>query len=120
MSEEWRDLKEGWQRLRWARLQTSAFADAEDAAKSLSMKGGTYRAYERAPGTSRHTPLNHEMARKFARKFGVSWVWLLTGEGEPFEASESRLERALFAAMEAPDEQQDLIADVVERILKAG
>lgn len=121
MSDEWRDLKEGWQRLIWARRQ-SRFEHAKDAAISLGMNENTYRAYEREPGRSKHTPLNHQAAIRFGRKFKVNWIWLLTGEGEPtgLAAEESRLERALFAAMEAPDEQQDLIADVVERLLKAG
>jgi hypothetical protein len=121
MSDEWRDLKEGWQRLVWARRQ-SKFETAQDAAVSLGMQPGTYRAYEREPGRSKATPLTHQTAIRFGRKFKVNWVWLLTGDGEPFgdAPQESRLERALFAAMEAPAPQQELIADVIERLLRAS
>lgn len=121
MSNEWRDLKEGWQRLQWARRQ-SQFETAKDAAISLGMQPGTYRAYEREPGTSKHTPLDHQAAIRFGRKFKINWLWLLTGEGDPKgePVQESRLERALSRAKEAPAEQQDMIADIIERLLKSA
>jgi len=47
------------------------------------MKEGTYRAYERPPDASKATRLDYEAARDFARKFGVSWAWLLNDVGSP-------------------------------------
>lgn len=84
--EQWRETREGHERVRWARLYWQERAGAvngtaKDAADSLGMSEGTYRAYERRPGTSKHIPLNHQAAIRFGRRFGVSWTWLLTSEG---------------------------------------
>ena len=47
------------------------------------MKDGTYRAYERAPDTAKHTRLDYVHALRFAQCFGVNWEWLLNGVGSP-------------------------------------
>lgn len=119
--ESWRDAREGWERLTWAR-RSSKFETAKDAALSLGMNEHTYRAYERAPGSSKSTPLDHQTAIRFGRKFGVNWLWLLTGEGTPHgePVQETPLDRAVTKAKGAPQAQQDMIADLIERILKAG
>lgn len=124
MNEEWRELREGHERLTWARKR-SLFETQRDAADSLGMNLNTYSAYEREPGKSKHTPLDHQAAIRFAKKFKVNWVWLLTGEGEPFSNPISPpplppLEQAMRKAAEAPPAQQELIADIIERMLKAG
>lgn len=77
----WDSAKEPWQRVRWARKLV--FDSAEAAAEALGMPGSTYRQYERGPDTSRFAHLDEEYARKFAKKFKVDWVWLLTGVGSP-------------------------------------
>jgi SOS-response transcriptional repressor LexA len=78
------ELLEPHERLRWARVRWQTLNGIKPemgaAADSLGMKQHTYRAYEREPGASKHTPLDHQRAVQFARKFGVSWQWLLTGE----------------------------------------
>jgi hypothetical protein len=85
------------------------------------MKPGTYRAYERPPGSSKHIELDHQMAIRFARKFKVSWQWLLTGEGSPFDdRMPETLERVVRAMSVATDEQQEAVADFVERIVRTG
>jgi hypothetical protein len=125
MSEEWRDLREGHERLTWARRR-SRFETQRDAADSLGMNLNTYSAYERAPDKSKHTPLDHQAAIRFGKKFKVNWVWLLTGWGEPTgdplttNAPLTVLEEAMAKAAKAPEAQQELIADIIERMLKAG
>lgn len=124
MSDEWRDLREGHQRLTWARKQ-SRFETMKDAADSLGMNVNTYSAYEREPGKSKHTPLDHQAAIRFGKKFRINWVWLLTGQGEPHGDPAappplSPLEQAMAKAAKAPAEQQEMIADIIERMLKAG
>ena len=80
-------LKETWERLTWARTKWQSSLGVKPsvraAAQALAMKEGTYAAYERSPGTSKFTVLDHERAMQFGRKYKVSWVWLLTGEGSP-------------------------------------
>src|SRR5580658_4524949 len=77
----WRGL-ESWERVKWARSQR--YDSASAAAEALDMKEGTYRCYERGPGSAKFMPLNYEYARKFARHYKVRWEWLLEGLGEPW------------------------------------
>lgn len=79
----WAELREPWQRLRWARRQ-SKFETAREAAASLGMNEATYSAYERRPDSSKHIALSHPKAVEFARKFKVRWEWLLAGKGAPW------------------------------------
>lgn len=123
---EWHELREPWERLRWAREQWQQRAgavagQANHAAESLGMKAGTYRAYERGPGTSKHIELDHQHAIQFARRFRVSWVWLLTGAGAPSddEMPESQ-ERVLKAMSAVPEDKQRAVADMVEALLRTG
>lgn len=77
----WRNL-ELWERVKWARSRH--FDSATAAAAALGMKEGTYRCYERGPGSAKYIPLEYKHARKFAREFKVRWEWLLDGVGEPW------------------------------------
>jgi hypothetical protein len=94
---------------------------AEAAADSLGIKPGTYRAYERRPGASKHIALDHQTAARFARKFAVNWTWLLTGEGSP-DASDDQLtpieRRMIDALREAPEARQAAAADAIIQLLK--
>lgn len=54
----------------------AGFKTASDAARVLGIAGSTYLAHEngtRTPGI--------DMLRRYARRFGVSENWLMTGEG---------------------------------------
>ena len=107
----WVSAEEPWERLRWARQRLHASARA--AAQALSLGENTYSAYEREPGSSKHSRLTAEKAMQFARKLKVRWEWLYDGSGEPWltEAEESpraRVNRILDQA--APDEQERLAA----------
>lgn len=125
----WQDLTEGWERLRWARIrwQTAAGAvngNAEDAAASLGMKPGTYRAYERPSGSSKSTPLNDQAASLFGRRFKVNWIWLLRGTGTPFDErsdTQERIDRAVATLDEADQAALLEMAEVLaKRAAKRG
>ena len=124
--ETWRDLDGPWARLRWARQKWQRDAgaiggSAEDAARSLGMKAGTYRAYEREPGSSKHIDLDHQAAIRFGRKFKISWKWLLLGEGSPFDEDElpRTQERVIRVMTGMPEEDQEALAAMVESFAKS-
>lgn len=91
---EWSELREPWERLRWARFK-AGYERAIDAAESLGMLPVTYRTYEREPGRPGARGFDHELAIRFARKFKVSWTWLLTGQGSPDEKPNTDLQVAV-------------------------
>ena len=116
----WVGLREPWERLRWARAN-AGFGTMRAAAESLGMKETTYASYEREPGASKHTPLDHQRAIQFARKFKVAWEWLLVGDGAPFEQRLTPAqERALAAMRGASEEEQERAAAVLEAMLRTG
>jgi transcriptional regulator with XRE-family HTH domain len=77
----WKHL-ELWDRVKWARSRR--FASAIAAAVALDMKDGTYRCYERGPGSAKWITLDYKHARLFAQLFKVRWEWMLDGLGEPW------------------------------------
>lgn len=123
---EWQRLSDGWERLRWARMRWQSEAgavngSASDAARSLGMKDGTYRAYERPPGSSKHTPLDSQAAISFGRRFKVNWIWLLTGDGSPFDEPTTLppiQERAIKAMSQLSEAEQKAIADFAEAMAR--
>lgn len=91
----------------WQREAGAAKESASAAADSLGMEPGTYRAYERDPASSKHTKLDHQSAIRFARKFKVSWTWLLTNEGTPFDFSLTPAQERVVKLMSDMDETQE-------------
>jgi transcriptional regulator with XRE-family HTH domain len=77
----WRNL-ELWERVKWARSQR--YESATAAAEALGMLQGTYRCYERGPGSAKFITLEYKHAKLFAKEFKVRWEWLLDGIGEPW------------------------------------
>ena len=77
----WKHL-ELWDRVKWARSRH--FASAIAAAVALDMKDGTYRCYERGPGSAKWITLDYKHAKLFAQLFKVRWEWMLDGRGEPW------------------------------------
>lgn len=73
-----------WARLRRARLRwaerVGAPASAEAAAQRFGFKPVTYRSHERPP-EAEGRGLSLTQAKAYAEAFGVSWRWLLSGEG---------------------------------------
>lgn len=121
MSEEWENLKEQAQRVKWARVnwqtKNGAGTTAKDAAESLGMPESTYLQYERMPGTSRSAELSEQYAHRFARKFKVDWVWLLTGRGSPFLTDEQERERISLRIASAPSDKREMIDKMLDVIL---
>lgn len=125
MDNRWRDCEGPWDRLRWARVQwqekLGIKPDAGAAAESIGIKAGTYRAYERRPDSSKHIALDHQQAIRFARKFGVSWEWLLTGSGRPDQTQLTPAQERLVRALdELPADRQEAMANALEALIKTG
>lgn len=70
-------MKTVHERLAWARKQ-AGFDDAAPAARAMDVPETTYRAHENGG----RVPKKPILCR-YAEAFGVSWSWLMTGEGEP-------------------------------------
>lgn len=125
LREGWRDLLHPWERLKWARLYWQHQSNIENptakqAAEALGMGEGTYRSYERPDTASKHTPLTHQRAIEFGRKFKVSWTWILLNHGEPFDqVLGPAQERVLRIMSNAADEEQERIANIIEAYLAA-
>jgi hypothetical protein len=124
MSEtEWSDLRESWDRLKWARKHwqnaIGGATSAKAAADSLGLKENTYSAYERAPGNGdkKHTPLTHQRAIEFGQKFRINWVWILTGQETPFQRTPPQV-RAVELMAAAPLEDQERVVDLIEVALR--
>ena len=127
MAARWQETEGTWDRLRWSRIRwqegQGVSPNAEAAAESLGIKAGTYRAYERRPDSSKHIPLDDQTAAKFAKKFSVSWVWLLKGEGTPdadMENLSPEERRVINALREAPKDRQAAAADAITQLLKSA
>lgn len=114
----WQHLRGTWDRLKWAR--SLRFSTAQDAATALGVNPVTYRTYERQPDSSRSTPLDHQLAMRFARRLGVRWEWLLLGEGAPWIDEDENRERILLAYDSAPPERRAAVAEAIETLLKAS
>lgn len=118
----WIGLEEAWQRVRWARLywqrKIGSATTARAAAESLHLSENTYTAYERDPAEGKKsTPLTHQRAIEFARKFKVNWVWLLTGEESPFERTEAQ-SRAVGLMALVDEDEQERVADIVAAAIR--
>lgn len=117
----WLELEHPWERVRWSRLywqrKIGAAETARSAAESLHMAENTYSAYERAPGASKHTPLDHQRAVEFGRKFKVNWVWMLTGEETPFERTPAQ-SRAIALMATVDEDEQERVVGIVEAAIR--
>lgn len=111
----WQNCEGTWGRLKWARLQR--YANAKDAAIAFGVEPGTYRAYEREPGSSKHIPLDHQSALHFGRRLGVRWEWLLVGDGAPWIDEDENRERVMRAYDQVPKNRRAEIAEAIERLL---
>lgn len=120
----WESLEGPWDRLKWARQRWqrksgAVNAKAIHAADSLGIPAGTYRAYERRPDSSKNVKYDHQLAIQFGRKFKVSWPWLLTGEGTPFDHLAPMQARVVQVMASLDDERQEEIASMIEAFARA-
>lgn len=88
--QDWHSLRDPHERIRWARLNRTHFVRPTDAARSLGVKPGTYRTWEIAKADGGRAPMLSEL-QHLARKFNISWRWLLTGEGVPDATAETEM-----------------------------
>ena len=101
------------ERLKWAR-QRAGFDSAAGFARENGVPEVTYRAHEKGPEKKGGRGLSEAAARSYATDLkGVSWAWLITGEGDPYapvsaawEEGPTDVER--IAAMVSRDEQERL------------
>lgn len=118
---DWSELREPWERLKWARrywqTKTGAATTKKAAAASMGMEENTYSAYERDPDASKHTPMDHQRAIQFANKFKINWVWLLTGGETPFTRTPAQ-QRAVDIMSGADEADQERAADIIAAALK--
>jgi hypothetical protein len=127
---QWLYLDEPHDRLRWARLhwqrKNGGATTARAAAEALGMQENTYSNYERDPAKGNNRGFDHNLAIRFGRKFKISWVWILTGEGTPFDvlAPPVSVEQGKLLEMTQGRSSQDLqdVLNFVEAALrlKAG
>lgn len=122
----WTRLHEPWERLAWARSRDPRYQSKKDFAEAVGMKEHGYSAYERRPGSSKHTPLKSDKAIPWAKKLKVRWEWLLDGKGVPwldsteghrYTAAQQRAAELLEG--KEPD-QQERIVEALEVLLKTG
>jgi hypothetical protein len=87
-------MDSAWDRLRLARKRWMErhpdHRNAEDAARHFGWKPVTYRSHERAPEDNGRA-FGVEWAKTYADAYGVSWRWLLAGEGQPVDTDQARL-----------------------------
>ncbi|WP_156453458.1 hypothetical protein [Methylobacterium sp. CCH5-D2] len=120
--EGWRAALHPWERLRWARMHWQAQIEtltptAKHAAEALGINPNTYRALERAPDGSKRIELDHQRAMQFARKFKISWRWLLLSHGTPFDDELPESQERVLKIMSGMDEaRQKALADMIESL----
>lgn len=69
-------------RLRWAR-ENAGYPSARGAAVARGWNESTYRSHE--GGVRQADGLKEKHAARYARGFGVSQSWLMTGKGDPLK-----------------------------------
>lgn len=98
------------------------FERAGDAADSLGIKPGTYRTYERRKADGGRLPPLSETQR-IAKKLGVDWPWLATGDGrpdgEPAATRDDRVARFVEMLLDVPADRQDDAINAAEAVIKS-
>lgn len=92
----------------------AGFASAADAARALSVPEPTYLGHENGSRGFK------AKAERYARRFGVSLEWLLTGRGEMAGPAVSEDERELLELYRrVPDHAQKTVLDVLRGAQKS-
>ena len=118
MNTDWSRTEGTWDRLAWAR-ENAGYSTLRAAAESLGMRENTYGGFERRPGSSRWRALDHQHAIQFGKKYKVSWIWLLLGEGTPFDKNLTEAQQRAIQAMDAASEEdQKRAAEMLELFLR--
>ena len=89
-----------------AARQAAGYETAADAARSLGVKYPTYAGHENGSSGFRA-----KTAAVYARKFGVSFEWLLRGTGNMFKKEDSPLLQETIEMLRAVDPDfQEVVA----------
>jgi hypothetical protein len=92
-----------------AARRAAGFDNATDAAASLGVTYSSYAGHENGSSGFRR-----DTAALYARRFGVSLEWLLTGRGEMTGLAVSKGERELLALFrKVPDHAQKTVMDIL-------
>lgn len=67
------------ERLAWARRK-AGFSGSREAARTFGWNENTYKSHETGARAGTRPP-EQEVVRRYARAFGVDFIWLLAGEG---------------------------------------
>lgn len=125
MAERWQELREFWERMRWTRLhyahrQGDIIFRPTDAARTLNVQPVTYRTWEQAKENGGRVP-PLEAIQGIAGKFGVSWVWLATGQGSPFHDPRMEEQFNAFARRlpEVPEERREDALAAMRAVLES-
>lgn len=94
------DLDTQGGRLMAARLD-AGFATRPEAALALDLPKSTYESHENGLRGQRGIPI--EYARRYARRFGVSLMWLLTGQGSRASAEAVEIRGYIGAGAEVEE-----------------
>ncbi len=111
-----------WDRLRWARLNAASPMEPKDAAAVIGVQVGTYRAYERAPGASKTITIDPQHVIKLARRWRLSWQWIVSGEGTPFDKELTPLQLRVVSLLEqaSPEDQERAIGAIESFLARTG
>lgn len=110
-----RRMSERHERLRKARIG-AGYRSAAEAARALDVRGSTYAAHENG-----QNDFDLDVAKRYAKKFGVRWEWILDGDGGeladqevvPFDEIGGTMRRAFVGI-------PDLYEDVTGALMQDG
>jgi hypothetical protein len=85
-------------RLAWSRRQ-AGFTGSREAARVFGWNENTYKSHETGIRAGTRPP-EQSVVRKYARAFGVDFIWLLTGEGSSKRRNVARVVGKIGAGAE--------------------
>lgn len=97
------------ERLRWAR-ERAGYGSARSAAMDLNMSVSTYNSHERA-GEPGARMFSLDDAKRYGRRFRVSHLWLLSGEGSADTKNVARVMGLIGAGAEIQPEFEQVPPD---------
>lgn len=121
MERDWR-ASDFHDRLAWARGRLG-ISKLKEAADLIGEKAGTYRTWERSKAEDGRKP-DLPKIKHIAKRMGVSWIWLATGDGDPLgnpDADElmSMASQLATQISRIPEEKRDDAVRAAEAMLGA-
>lgn len=104
----WSRCEGVWDRLAWARTHAPVPMDTAAAGSVIGLSAQTYRTYERRPNTPGARAIDPQNIIKLGRRWKISWQWIISGEGTPFDRElEPRQLEVIETFERAPPELQE-------------